>query len=243
MTGMIGPSGSRFDYSIDSAAIKEIKSASDKEKIGSVASRIWDKIADWFCGTDRTEAKKCLFDLYSEKTSILEKVQSFNRLRDLAGSGYQDRFSTEFKRVDSPEDEAGDYTRYSLNPTDVEGDEIIFESVFLDRDIVHADTMKGRVDQHGNQVHGDGALKRAINVETMIEDTTRFLDEYGYTVDRQGYVWDEDGARVVGDIPNLGTHGNYADDYGNNIDDFGRFVDEQGNVLSKLGEKNPDSSA
>lgn len=78
--------------SINVGDIATIKNASEREKIGSLASRIWDKISDFFCGTDREQAKKYLFDLYSPATPDTQKIQCFFALQGLAGGGVQDRF-------------------------------------------------------------------------------------------------------------------------------------------------------
>lgn len=78
--------------SIDASDLATVKSASDREKIGGLGSRIWDKISDMFCGTDREEAKKYLFDLYSPSTPDSQKIKNFFALQNLAGDGYKDRF-------------------------------------------------------------------------------------------------------------------------------------------------------
>ncbi len=78
--------------SISVGDIATVKNASEREKIGNLASRIWDKISDFFCGTDREQAKKYLFDLYSPATPDTQKIKAFFTLQSLAGGGYQDRF-------------------------------------------------------------------------------------------------------------------------------------------------------
>lgn len=72
--------------------INSITQATDRDHIGNVFSRAWDAVADWFCGTHQSEAKKCLFDLYSNTATDAEKIASFVQLRDYAGEGYKDRF-------------------------------------------------------------------------------------------------------------------------------------------------------
>ncbi|MEG1768520.1 MAG: hypothetical protein RR311_08645, partial [Comamonas sp.] len=57
-----------------------------------LGSRIWDKISDFFCGTQREEAKKHLFDLFSPDIADKQKIKAFSALKDLAGDGYKDRF-------------------------------------------------------------------------------------------------------------------------------------------------------
>ncbi|WP_159917671.1 hypothetical protein [Pantoea sp. 18069] len=78
--------------SISASDIAAVKNASDREKIGGTLSRVWDKISDMFLGTDRAQAKKCLFDLYLPNTSDAQKIKSFLTLQSLAGDGYKDRF-------------------------------------------------------------------------------------------------------------------------------------------------------
>ncbi|CAM2157048.1 conserved protein of unknown function [Pararobbsia alpina] len=62
------------------------------EAIESLAELVWDKIVDFFCGTCRDEAKRCLSILYSPRETDLHKVECFHRLKELAGGGFQDRF-------------------------------------------------------------------------------------------------------------------------------------------------------
>jgi len=96
-----------------------VKNSSDRESIGTVFSRVWEKVADWFCGTDRTEAKKCVFDLLSPTTSDAVKIKSFETLKNLSGAGYQDRFL---------QTESSEKKTYSLNfETGHECDKFILE--------------------------------------------------------------------------------------------------------------------
>lgn len=78
--------------SISASDIATVKNASDRDSIGGLGSRIWDKVSDMFFGTDREEAKKCLFDLYMPNTPDAQKINSFLTLQSLAGDGYKDRF-------------------------------------------------------------------------------------------------------------------------------------------------------
>lgn len=80
---------------ISSGDIQSVKDAADRENIGSRFDRLWDKVADWVCGTNREEAKKCLHDLLSPDLPASEKVKSFEMLKELAGGGYHDRFLSE----------------------------------------------------------------------------------------------------------------------------------------------------
>ncbi len=78
--------------SISASDIATVKNATDRDSIGSLGSRIWDKISDFFCGTQREEAKKHLFDLFSPDIADKQKIKAFSALKDLAGDGYKDRF-------------------------------------------------------------------------------------------------------------------------------------------------------
>jgi len=82
---------SGFDV-LNASSVADVRNASDRDHIGSLASRIWDKVADFFCGTVREEAKKCLFDLYAPTTPDAQKIELFFKLRGLAGEGFQERF-------------------------------------------------------------------------------------------------------------------------------------------------------
>lgn len=56
------------------------------------AVRLWDSVTDWFCGTNKAEAIRLLFDISSGSTSNSTKVNSFYALKELAGDGYKNRF-------------------------------------------------------------------------------------------------------------------------------------------------------
>lgn len=77
---------------ISASDLARVQSASDRDHIGSAARRVWDKVADFFCSTDRAEAKKCLYDLYAPTTPDARKIELFTQLREMAGAGVQDRF-------------------------------------------------------------------------------------------------------------------------------------------------------
>ena len=85
-------SGTIFNLTISDRDIEIIKNANDREHIDSRCNRIWEKIVDWFCGTNRAEAKKLLFDILSKGKDDQKKESSFNRLRQLASPAYQDNF-------------------------------------------------------------------------------------------------------------------------------------------------------
>jgi hypothetical protein len=81
-----------FSSNISSSDIDVVKKSEDREAIGNFVNRLFDKVADWFCGTNRVEAKKYIFDLFSPAISDAVKIESFEALKNLAGAGYQDRF-------------------------------------------------------------------------------------------------------------------------------------------------------
>lgn len=78
--------------SISASDVVALKNSSDRDNIGGFRSRLWDKISDFFCGTQRQEAKKILLDLFLPGTIDAHKIQSFFALKDLAGDGYKDHF-------------------------------------------------------------------------------------------------------------------------------------------------------
>lgn len=84
-----------FFSHISSADISAMEKSSDREAIGNVVIRIWDKVADWFCGTTRVETKKYIFDLISPTTSDAVKIKSFEALKNLAGADYKELFVKE----------------------------------------------------------------------------------------------------------------------------------------------------
>lgn len=87
----VGARPLNFD-GISASHLSRAQNASDRDHIGSLPSRVWDKIADFFCGTNRGEAKKCLFDMFASTTPDAQKIELFHRLRGLAGAGVQDCF-------------------------------------------------------------------------------------------------------------------------------------------------------
>lgn len=99
MSVSLGLEGTRASTIISEKDFQTIKSASDRDHIGNAASRLWDRIADWFSGTDRTEAKKLAFDLYSPSVTDQNKVKAFDQLREMAGAKFKDEFQT--KRFDN----------------------------------------------------------------------------------------------------------------------------------------------
>ncbi len=79
---------------VSSQELGTIKNASSRDKIGSIVSRVLDKVSDWFCGTQRAEVKKHIFDMYSPTSTDQVKITGFLALQALAGEGYKDRFQS-----------------------------------------------------------------------------------------------------------------------------------------------------
>jgi len=57
------------------------------------ARQSWGEMKHWFCNTNQDEAQTCLFDLYSTDETEWKKLESFSRLRELAGEDYKTNFS------------------------------------------------------------------------------------------------------------------------------------------------------
>lgn len=92
MSSSVALSTPQINPHISAGDLESIKGASDRDHVGNPATRLWDKIVDWFCGTDRVTAKKLAFDLFSPGVTDHNKVKAFEQLRELAGANYQDNF-------------------------------------------------------------------------------------------------------------------------------------------------------
>lgn len=92
-------SSGRFGYYpvIDNNTFNTIKNAKSRDSIGTMLSRSIDIILDWVCNTDRTEAKKLLFDIISENSDInaKDKYKSFLKLQKMVLDAYKDSFKVE----------------------------------------------------------------------------------------------------------------------------------------------------
>ncbi|MBG6248543.1 MULTISPECIES: hypothetical protein [Symbiopectobacterium] len=71
--------------------------SSSKEEAAHVD--IWEKVKDWFCGTNTSEALEKIYELKHnndepDTESILKKVAAFYQLKEMAYPVYQDRFQT-----------------------------------------------------------------------------------------------------------------------------------------------------
>ncbi len=95
MTTSIGHMPQPIMGGIHADTLQTIRESKDRDHIGGLISRIFEKIKDWVSGTHVYEAKQCLHDILSEQSSDLQKFTSFSKLHQLAGAGYQDRFSME----------------------------------------------------------------------------------------------------------------------------------------------------
>ena len=70
----------------------DIHDAQKCNTLSAKLSRIWDRITDWFLGTNYVQAKDNLAVLYNAEASPREKAESFFNLKALASHAYQDRF-------------------------------------------------------------------------------------------------------------------------------------------------------
>ncbi|PHV12406.1 hypothetical protein [Chitinimonas sp. BJB300] len=80
--------GSRASRSISMEEINSIAAAKTEKDVES----LWGRIADWFFGTHKEEAKKMLFRLLNPSISDKECVNAFNKLKELVSEPYKDRF-------------------------------------------------------------------------------------------------------------------------------------------------------
>lgn len=88
MTTALNISGSWFSRTISFNEIEGIKNAKDPNEIKS----LWGKIADWFCGTDKENAKLALFELINNDDANI-KIKAFNQLKSMASPAFKDAFT------------------------------------------------------------------------------------------------------------------------------------------------------
>lgn len=84
-----------FNRTLSNEAIKRAVESSSKEEATHIG--IWEKIKDWFCGTNTSEALEKIYELThnndaSDTESILKKVTAFYQLKEMVYPVYQDRF-------------------------------------------------------------------------------------------------------------------------------------------------------
>lgn len=77
--------------SIERADLLHVHRATNRDE----AVSLYDRVSDWFCGTQKAEATRLLFDVYSRNTPTQTKVDSFYALKALAGDNYKNRFMIE----------------------------------------------------------------------------------------------------------------------------------------------------
>ncbi|WP_440866856.1 hypothetical protein [Symbiopectobacterium purcellii] len=88
MTTAFNISGSLFSRTITFNEIEEIKNNKKPNKIKT----LWDKIADWFCGTDKENAKKNLFKLMNSD-NVNKKIEAFNQLKSMVSPAFKEFFT------------------------------------------------------------------------------------------------------------------------------------------------------
>lgn len=77
---------------LSSTDVNTVKASTDRNLIGSRISHLWDRLMDYICSTNRVEAKQYLFDMFSQTTTDLNKIESFKALAQLVGDGFQGKF-------------------------------------------------------------------------------------------------------------------------------------------------------
>ncbi|HGJ5857642.1 hypothetical protein [Arsenophonus nasoniae] len=84
-----------FNRTLSHEDLNRAIDSSSKEEATQIG--IWDKIKDWFCGTNTSEALEKIYELTHsndepDTESILKKVTAFYQLKEMAYPVYQDRF-------------------------------------------------------------------------------------------------------------------------------------------------------
>lgn len=90
-----GNSSFLFNRTLNHEDVQRAINSSSKEEATHVG--IWEKIKDWFCGTNTSEALEKIYELTHsndepDTESILKKVTAFYQLKEMAYPVYQDRF-------------------------------------------------------------------------------------------------------------------------------------------------------
>ncbi|WP_291972318.1 hypothetical protein [Candidatus Symbiopectobacterium sp.] len=114
-----GNSSFLFNRTLSHEDVQRAINSSSKEEAAHVG--IWEKIKDWFCGTNTSEALEKIYELTHnndelDTESILKKVTAFYQLKEMAHPVYQDRFQASI----TP-NEYGAYT-FSFSIKDVMGE-------------------------------------------------------------------------------------------------------------------------
>lgn len=84
MNTAIALNGGWISREISFSDVEKIKNAKNIDDVSSV----WGQIKDWFCGTNKESAKKELFKLLSPATTLNEKKDAFNNLKNMAGAAH-----------------------------------------------------------------------------------------------------------------------------------------------------------
>lgn len=90
-----GNSSFLFNRTLSNEDVQRAINSSSKEEATNVG--IWEKIKDWFCGTNTSEALEKIYELTHsndepDTESTLKKVTAFYQLKEMAYPVYQDRF-------------------------------------------------------------------------------------------------------------------------------------------------------
>ncbi|MET4578374.1 hypothetical protein [Ottowia thiooxydans] len=124
--------GEGLDISVSSKTWQQVRAGAIDE--GNIIRRIWNAIREFFSPSGREEAKRALISFCSESSTDLEKIESFYRLKELAGFGNEDFLTPEVSYHAKPE--GGFYKIYHLKMT-AEGLDSIEQSI--ERDCSEAD--------------------------------------------------------------------------------------------------------
>lgn len=102
MTGLTIDTNSSIPLKLSSETIEKLRTSPFDQ--GSLFSKIFDKISDYFCGTHRVEAKDLLRELFkfqmgyeppegvAKDDHLIHMMTKFNRLESLAGESFKGNF-------------------------------------------------------------------------------------------------------------------------------------------------------
>ena len=107
--------------SINTSDIDNIKIARNLNDVSS----IWGKIADFFCGTNKEEAKKELFKLMHPSTTLDTKLNSLSKLKEMASPAWENNFTQDEGMIKIKDSKGGSLfelpiNNLSMNNCDVE---------------------------------------------------------------------------------------------------------------------------
>ncbi|WP_158533954.1 hypothetical protein [Candidatus Williamhamiltonella defendens] len=167
-----------------------IKSSSKEE---ATRIEIWEKIKDWFCGTNTIEALGKLYDLThhndkSDTESAFKKVSAFYQLKKMACPGHQDKFW-----ADIADNEDGTYT-FSFSIEDVIDEfKVVYgnteddisaikkRELTNDSEILEKNTVIGKVkyDREQNKLEGiSSANQRRVGLHLLDESVKQKMAIY-----------------------------------------------------------------